>query len=265
MTSKVKETVKKLPRITATGIAFSMFGLGGLILAGIVLPLMNLIYRDSCVRKQKARQTVHLAFKFFIQLMIFLRLASFHIENKVKFRHLSGKLLLANHPSLIDVVLLISVVPNADCVVKAHLFRNPFIRGVIKNTGYISNEEPEALIAECKRSLAQGNNLIIFPEGTRTTPGQPLKFLRGAANIALRCHAKVSCASITVAPTTLTKNEKWYQVPNKKIAVVLKFLSNSPQIEGYEHASLSKDSRRYTQALEQFFTKELSLNDRFKN
>ena len=95
--------------------------------------------------------------------------------------------MLANHPSLIDVVVLISIIPNADCVVKAHLFKNPFLRGVVKNTGYISNADPEGLLVDCKKSLAAGNNLIIFPEGTRTKVGQAVKFQRGAANIALRC------------------------------------------------------------------------------
>ena len=78
---------------------------------------------------------------------------------------------------------VLPMTPNADCVVKAQLFRNPFMRGVISSTGYISNADPDKLLDDCADSLAKGNNLIIFPEGTRVAPGDKPPLQSGFAGL----------------------------------------------------------------------------------
>ena len=74
-----------------------------------------------------------------------------------------GLLILANHPSLIDVVFLISFVRHADCIVKAALAHNPFMRGPIRAAGFITNGDGAGLLEDCVKSLRGGNNLIVFP------------------------------------------------------------------------------------------------------
>lgn len=244
-------------RLMSTGVAFSAFGIGGIVLT-LYFSVLRLLYKNDKDFKKKARKTVHFSFKFFIGLMKYLGISTFSIENKEELAKLKGQVIMANHPSLIDVVVLISLVPNADCVVKAHLFKNPFMRGVIRNTGYISNENPEDLLVECKESLKEGNNLIIFPEGTRTTPGSEIKLLRGAANIVLRCNAKVTTVLLKVCPTTLTKTEKWYEIPDKRFDFYLKFAKNNFEFDSGNELSPSKISRDFTRRLEQHFIKELS-------
>ena len=64
--------------------------------------------------------------------------------------------------------------------------------------------------------MAQGNNLIIFPEGTRTTPGRPRLFLRGFANIATLLNAQIQLVTITCDPPTLIKGEKWWMIPPRR-------------------------------------------------
>jgi hypothetical protein len=56
-------------RILATGFCFSVFGIGGLILSLLVLPVQRLWIRDVGQRKTAARYLVHRSFKFFIRLM----------------------------------------------------------------------------------------------------------------------------------------------------------------------------------------------------
>lgn len=244
-------------RIVATGFCFAVFGLGGLLVPLIVLPIQYLIYRDEEKRRKAARYTVHLLFKFFVGLMGALGIFKFTIADRTKFANLTGKLVLANHPTLIDVVVLISLIPNVDCVVKAHLFSNPFMRGVIKSTGYISNESPEGLLTDCAASLAAGNNLIVFPEGTRTTPGQALKFKRGAANIALRCRADIVSVLIHVAPSTLTKSEMWYEVAPTQAKFDLAMTKQQLQLPSFEASKLTQHARSFTRDMQAFFQGEL--------
>lgn len=246
-------------RILATGFCFAMFGLGGVFLTLFVFPLQKLLISDQDKKKQVARKTVHITFKFFIGLMGWCRIFQFDLAKAQQLKTLNGHLVLANHPSLIDVVVLISIIPNADCVVKAHLFKNPFLRGVVKNTGYISNADPEGLLKDCQASLAAGNNLIIFPEGTRTTPGKTLKFQRGAANIALRCNAnekqpvKLTTVLLTLVPSTLTKSESWYQVPERKAQFSAELVENSILVPTLQPDNVSKQVRELNTHLESFF------------
>lgn len=244
-------------RLIATGCCFGMFGIGGLLLTVFVFPLQKLLISDIKEQKRIARKTVQYSFKLFIGIMVFTRVLQTNVENKLVLNNLQGQLILANHPSLIDVVVLLSIIPNADCVVKAHLFKNPFIRGVIKNAGYISNADPEGLLNACKASLAAGNNLIIFPEGTRTSPGTEIVFQRGAANIALRCQVPITGVLINVTPSTLTKAESWYQIPAEKAIFSMRLVRDFPIISTLASEPVSKQVRHYCRELEQNFKQEL--------
>lgn len=245
-------------RVLATGLCFTLFGFGGLVLSIIVIPLQKLLITNIAERKRVARKTVHYTFKFFIGFMAFVGIFKFDLAQAEQLKKLNGHLVLANHPSLIDVVVLISILPNADCVVKTHLFNNVFLRGVVSNTGYISNAEPDGLIQDCQASLNAGNNLIIFPQGTRTKPEEPLKFQRGAANIAIRCQAKVTSVLLKVVPTTLTKNTPWYKVPASKAHFSAMIVESTPTLLENNIEQTSKNVRQYNRTLESFFTEELS-------
>jgi len=257
--------LNKLWRIFATGLCFTIFALGGLVLTILVLPCQRVFCKDTLTAQQQSRKTVQYATKLFIAIMQFTQISHFNVKNRRKFSDFRGTVVICNHPSLIDVVLLISVIPNAVCIVKANLFKNPFIRGVLSNTGYISNDNAEQLIEDCRDSLAQGNNLIIFPEGTRTTPNKPLKFKRGVANIVIRCGSPIQCFKLIINPTTLTKNEKWYRVPVRKFQVDLNLMPAVPIPKAQEEAPISLLSRIYTRELEQFYNKELESNVRPKS
>jgi len=247
-------------RVIATGLCFTLFGVGGLLLSLLVLPLQRLVVKDEQAQKQIARKTVHYAFKFFIAFMAFVGIFKFDLSSARQLKTLNGHLVMANHPSLIDVVVLISLIPNADCVVKTHLFNNVFLKGVVRNTGYISNADPVGLLDDCQASLKAGNNLIIFPQGTRTKPDESLRFQRGAANIAIRCQAKVTSVMLRVTPSTLTKNVPWYRIPQTKAHFSAMVVDQSPTLPENNVLQTSKDVRQYNRDLEIFFREELSKN-----
>lgn len=242
-------------RVLATGFCFAVFGIGGLLLSSSLFPLLSWLYKDPHKKQQEARKWVSRTFRFFVNLMQWVGVGNFHVPDADILAKQQGKLVMANHPSLIDVVVLIAYLPRADCVVKASLLRNPFISGVIKATGYISNDDPESVLVACNASLAAGNNLIIFPEGTRTTPGKQPKLQRGAANIAVRCSASPLILGIDVSPTTLTKENRWYQVPKKKFTFSVKIKDNAPLPK--EGEVITKETRRYTRSLQAFFSEDI--------
>ncbi len=201
-------------RLVGTGLSFSFFGIGGLVLAVTVFPAINLFIADPVRRVAVAQRTVHSAFRAFVWFMVVTGTIRVDARGVDILRGDRGVLIAANHPSLLDVVLLMSLMDRAQCVVKHEIWNNPFMRGVVKATNYVRNDDdPEKLIAECSKLLAEGNNLIIFPEGSRTVTGQPLNLQRGFANIAVRAGASIRLVTITCVPPSLRKGEKWYHIP----------------------------------------------------
>lgn len=199
-------------RLLATVLAFSVFGLGGVLLWLVFFPLLQWLDCDRRRRARRARLAIHHAFRLFVNFMRGLGLLRYRIAGRDRLAR-GGQLILANHPSLIDVVFLISMVPNADCVVKAGLARNPFTRGPVRAAGYICNDSGAGVIDDCIASLRRGNNLIIFPEGTRTSPGVPLQLRRGAANIAIRGRCDMTPVRIRCSPPALSKELPWWRIP----------------------------------------------------
>ncbi|UTA48714.1 1-acyl-sn-glycerol-3-phosphate acyltransferase [Simiduia sp. 21SJ11W-1] len=256
---KVGQKINWCWRLVATGFSFTLFGVGGLIVPLYAVPWL-LMTRAGEVRERRARWLVHIHFRFFINMMRALGIMTYSLQGLERLKA-PGQLILANHPSLVDVVLLIGLLPRADCVVKGGLLRNPFMRTVIKLAGYIANDNPEQVLQDARASLARGNSLIIFPEGTRTVPGQRLKLQRGAANVALRLNLPIRPVVIVVTPPTLTKYVPWYKIPptgpfHMALAVKPQLAPGELEMQADIPASLA--ARQLTKRLEQYFTEELT-------
>ena len=211
--------INYLWRCFATGLCFATFSGGGLVLTFLVIPVLRRRSENEREQCRKTRQLIGKCFRLFTRMMSLLGVIEFDTRNagQILARH-RGKIVIANHPSLIDVVVLMSIMPHADCIVKKELWNNVFITGVLKAAGYIQNSgDMDNLIGACQKSLNEGNSLIIFPEGTRTSPSAGMVLQRGASNIALRCKVDLVPVLIRCVPSTLTKNEKWYNIPPEKV------------------------------------------------
>lgn len=246
-------------RIVATAISFLSFGLGGIVLGLVVFPLLRLAVRDRKRLERLARGLVKRSFAGHFALMHRLGVLTWEVRGLERLNR-PGQLVLANHPTLIDVVFLVSRIPDADCVVKSRLARNPFTRGPVLATGYIFNDEGAGLIDDCIRSVRSGHNLVIFPEGTRTPAGELLGPLqRGAANIAVRGGIDVTPVLIRCAPRTLGKGEKWYHVPSRRFHISIDVLPDLPVARFLSGGtSEAMAARRLTAELEVLFRTELS-------
>jgi 1-acyl-sn-glycerol-3-phosphate acyltransferase len=257
----VTERLDRYWRICATGLCFSGFGIGGLCLRLIAFPLLRLAVWPQPRRTAVARWLVHASMRSFVWLMRTLGVLSYDVRGAEKLRR-GGLLVLANHPSLIDVVFLISLVRRPDCVVKAPLLRNAFTRGPVRMAGFICNDSGAGLVDDAIASLRAGNNLIIFPEGTRTPLSGELRLQRGAANVAVRGGIDITPVVIRCRPPTLTKGEKWYHVPYRRAhfdIVVGDDIAVRPFLDNPAGDALA--ARRLTDTLAEYFALELARAD----
>jgi 1-acyl-sn-glycerol-3-phosphate acyltransferase len=243
-------------RLFATGASFVLFGLGGLLLRLVVLPLLGLLPGDAHTRRRRARAAISKAFYLHVQFMYRSGVLEYAFEGAERLG-LPGQMIIANHPSLIDVVFLIAHIRNANCIVKESLWRNPFTRGPVCRAQYISNNGSPDMLEKAADALRDNQTLIVFPEGTRTTPGQPPVFHRGAAAIALRGARVITPVFITVKPTTLTKAEPWYRIPERRVRVTLRVGQDIAPESFTADAPLPIASRRLNAHLHRLFLKEL--------
>ena len=213
----------RLWRLCATAVSFAVFGVGGLAIGAIVFPIIHVVSAGRETAYRRCQYIVHLAFRLFIWMMRGLGVLTYEVRGVEKLGDGENRIVVANHPSLLDVVFIIALLPRTLCVVKKKAWSNPVMTCVLSATSYIPNDDPRRLIDICVERLRQGNTLVIFPEGTRTVPGRPLALKRGAASIIIRSGKTVNPIAVTCTPNTLTKGERWYQVPkmrpNFRIAV----------------------------------------------
>jgi 1-acyl-sn-glycerol-3-phosphate acyltransferase len=201
-------------RLIGTGLGFAALGIGGVILTLTLIPLASLLARDGQARTRRAQAIIRASLQLYVLVLRGLGVIRVEVQGGETLAACRGVLIVANHPTLLDVVLIMALVPRACCVVKHQLWDNPFLRPVVTATGYIRNDlAPDDFLERCRAALDGGNNLIIFPEGTRSVPGRALHFQRGFAHIATLLAADLQPITITCEPITLTKGEPWYRIP----------------------------------------------------
>ncbi|MFO0597182.1 MAG: lysophospholipid acyltransferase family protein [Myxococcaceae bacterium] len=244
-------------RIIATGICFMSFGVAGLWLLSI-FPLLMLFIRDPKRRTRVSRDIVHGWFKFFIELMRVLGVLTYEIHGVEKLKR-PGLFVLANHPSLVDVVFLLSLIPQASAVVRSNLLRNPFLRGPVMAARFVTNEEGMALVEDCRSHFEDKDTVVIFPQGTRTPENGEITFRRGAANVAIRCRQNITPVSIRCHPRGLARYQRWYQVAPRRMHFVIR-VHDDLQVDPFLEPGGSEPLavRRLNAHLEGFFEQESS-------
>jgi 1-acyl-sn-glycerol-3-phosphate acyltransferase len=192
-----------LYRIFAKWLSFFLFGIATLLLVIIVLPFFTLFLHPRARFKKTARSFIRASFHRFTDLMCLIGAAKLDVDNRNAYRSLSSKIVAANHPSLLDVVMLISLIPNANCIVNSGLMNNIIVRGVIRRLYILNSLNFDELAKACVQSLNEGDCIIFFPEGTRTPrTGGDLKLKKGAARLSL-------ISGCGIIPVHIGGTDKW--------------------------------------------------------
>lgn len=242
-------------RVPATGIGFALFGLGGVVLSLSVFPILYFMPAKQARRAVYTRRVIGWVFRNYVRVLRWLGLLSYEFH-RIEQLHRPGQLIIANHPSLLDVVFLMGLT-HASCVVKASLWRNPFTAMAVRAANYVSNSDPD-LFNRCVDTFKAGHSLIIFPEGTRTKPGQPMVFHRGPSNLALSAGMAITPVMIRCEPATLLKNQQWYEIsalpPHYTIRVLPDVATSTYMAEGQMQGMAA---RQLTRDLVELFTQQL--------
>jgi 1-acyl-sn-glycerol-3-phosphate acyltransferase len=250
-------TLRRGWRAARTGTAFAVFGIGALLLVGVVFPLLA-CGAAGRRRELRAQWVIHQTFRAFVTIMRALGLFRLTWEGRDRLGVPGGRVVVANHPTLIDVVLLIAALPHADCVVKKAAWRNRFLRRIVAAAGYIPNDDGPDVAAACVARVRAGATLLLFPEGTRSPRARLGGFYRGAARIALEAGCDVVPVVIRCQPPTLAKGERWFDVPPRRPHITIEVQPAVSASAGAYGAAAPLAARRLTDDLHHLFEQRLS-------
>lgn len=240
-------------QILSAGISYFLFGLSALVV-GLFFRLLAPVPLISSATKQRwIRNCIQKGCHTFIRIMRGFGLIRYSFDVDSMLRAERGHIVIANHPSLIDVVLLLAVNKQMCCFVKRAVWDSFFTGAVVRQAGFIPNSGEQVLKMAAKK-LQAGESILIFPEGTRTKADNIVHFKRGAASMAVAMNAPIMPVFINCYPRALKKGDKWYDIP---AGGPVFFINSGPSLKVEECIDTEKPKplqyRQLTQYLERYY------------
>ncbi len=132
------------------------------------------------------------------------------IEGREKLRSDRATVIVSNHLSLLDILVLFRLQCHFKWVSKVENFRVPFIGWNMRLNDYIplrrgDRESVRQMMQACRRTLDEGNSIMMFPEGTRSPSGRMRAFKTGAFELAIDCRTPVQPIAIRGTSDALPK------------------------------------------------------------
>jgi 1-acyl-sn-glycerol-3-phosphate acyltransferase len=256
--------LRHLDHALRTLATLGIFGAWVFVVGRIVLPLRRW-WRPGTVTDLVAQRSMHEHARAFLRWAAWTGVARVRIEGAERLSAPGPHLVVANHPSLIDIVILTSVMPQADCIVNRSRAAHLSLMSLVRAGGHVHADSGHRIVRQCSERLAAGRNLVVFPEGTRSPVGALGPFARGAARIALESGCDLHPVVLTYDPPTLAKGRKWYDLPRRRIEITARVLDplSTSAARGQLAAGCSRTvaARNLTAELRETFLKELSIAD----
>ncbi len=192
------------------------------------------------------RRLLHQFTCFWASLYTWLNpLWSVTIADREKLRSESPTVMVANHLSLLDILVLFRIFAHFKWVSKIENFRVPLIGWNMSLNGYIKLRRGDRtsvvrMLKACEATISAGSSLMMFPEGTRSPTGRMREFKSGAFEIALRTRSAVQPILITGTAEALPK--KGFVLKGRH-RILVKALDPIPP-QDFEHLDAAQLSRR---------------------
>jgi 1-acyl-sn-glycerol-3-phosphate acyltransferase len=168
------------------------------------------------------------------------------IEGRERLPWKGPAVIVANHLSLLDILVLYGLFRPFKWVSKAELFRIPFVGWNMTMSGYVplwrgDRESIKQMMAACRAHLDRGSPLLIFPEGTRSKDGKLQPFKDGAFRLA--CEAGCPIIPVAVSGTWAALPKHGLVLRQRMRARVKVLAPIDPAAHGHDVARLREATR----------------------
>lgn len=184
--------------------AFSYFTFGAILIGMIGIILLKLIPGNLTKRKY----IYHYILSKFCGSMIYIMVnVKKKIINNHKENFLKPAVIIANHSSFLDILLLVMLHPKLILLTNKWVWNSPVFGLAIRLAEYYPViEGANNTIPQLSKKVAEGYSIVVFPEGTRSGTGKLGRFHKGAFYLAE--HMKLDILPIVIhgANYTMTKN-----------------------------------------------------------
>jgi 1-acyl-sn-glycerol-3-phosphate acyltransferase len=200
--------------------AFFWFWAGGVVLAWTLCPVLILACRDEPRRWRLCQRVVKRAYQAFHRYMEVLALVELRVVGDEAPRPSGALVIVANHPTLVDVTAILSKYDDVCCIVKETLIRNVFVGRLLRTCGHVAAADSDGIsgagaLDAVLRRLDAGMAVLFFPEGTRSPPLALRSFRRGPFEVAARAHVPIWPMIVTCNPPALSKGLPIWRHPER--------------------------------------------------
>ena len=219
----------RVVRLALASLCFLIFGFGGLLFGALVLPLIGL-GRAPQGRLAARQRAVHFVIRNFVRLMQRLGFTAYDWQPLPEGLDLARPfLIIANHPTLIDTLIVLARFPTMASVAKSFYIRSPMTGPMLRSIGFFApgegsgGDESATTVDRMVQLLRDGRPMIIFPEGTRSPGDRLLRFRRGACEAAIRAGVPIVPLFIGPSEPMLRRGHPWYDFPQRRVRYALEF------------------------------------------
>jgi 1-acyl-sn-glycerol-3-phosphate acyltransferase len=177
---------KGLPPYTLTSVLRTLivyigFGLGCLSI-GIAIILLTVIPLKKKRKKHAVCRSIHWVSRCMLQITVFSKKEKINLSGE-KFDR--PGIIIANHQSFIDIIVLLSLSPKIIMLTKDWVWNSPFFGFILRYVDFYHIADGYEQAVECLQTkVNEGYSIAIFPEGTRTHDGKMKRFHKGAFYLA---------------------------------------------------------------------------------
>jgi 1-acyl-sn-glycerol-3-phosphate acyltransferase len=186
-------------------LGFLLLGVICLVISVLAFPMRALL--PTVLSKRYGRQFVSASVRLYLHVLTLMGACRFDLSELEALQEAPAMVIVPNHPSLLDALMILSRVPNTNCIMKAGIVHSLFFGAGARLMGFIPNTPLRAMVHLATADLHRGSHVLLFPEGTRTTRF-PINELQGTAGLIAK-HAKVPIQTIFIETNSGFLGKGW--------------------------------------------------------
>ena len=168
---------------------------------------------DRARRQEICQGLIHRGMRLYARYTTAAGIFRVEFPEAEQLRAARGTIFAPNHATLMDATHFLARLPRLVCVMKKSVAANPFMGVSSALAGYLPMGEGTEFIRRGRDALLAGDNLLMFPEGTRTVAPPVNRFKGGFALMASLAGAPVQTVFIETPVLFMGKQWPWWQTP----------------------------------------------------